>query len=333
MTDQLTADEVIAQARERGYEITKTQLARWHREGLIPAPARQFPGQGKGSKSIYPEYASDSAVEIVHLLRSTRSFETIGWRLWTYGHEVDERHWKPRMLRIGVSLDEAVAWLKTELDRDRPDTDEENQRYRNLDLTNAPVVLRHVRKAVGDEQFEEAFFRLAEIVTGNYVGVYVADLEGSDVARSEKLIDRVLGLGRARTDKTNDDLKWLQNSIDPELIELSRALASHSFETQVEAGLEEGWRLQRELLLHTRAIVTAFVIMLERAFGDKHKFGFWRASEALKQSEPDLEAILLMCASVFFSLPGKTELTKKFIEECYQFAGKNQPEKLPSTLT
>lgn len=327
MTELLSADEIIAQAKAAGYEISKSQLARWHREGLLPQPTRQFAGRGEGSQSLYPEDAHYNAIEIAQLLKSIRSFETIGWRLWTYGLEVDERHWKPRMKRIGKDLDHLVAGLKTELDRDRPETDVEDQRYRNLGLKSSPALVRHIRKAVGDENFEEVFFRLAEIITGSYVGAYDADLDGYDAIRSEKLVDRIMGFTRARTDKTDDGIKWLTSSIDPVLIELSRAFEGHGFEAQVDNGLDGAWESERETIFHLRTIANAMVIMMEEEFGDKHKFGLWRASVALDHGEPDNDAAFLLIGSVFLNLPGKAESTWKFIKDCYEFAGKTISKK------
>src|SRR5438445_768462 len=49
------ADDLIALAKASGFHVTKTQLARWHRAGLLPRPVRrQGLGRGKGTISIYP---------------------------------------------------------------------------------------------------------------------------------------------------------------------------------------------------------------------------------------------------------------------------------------
>ena len=50
-----TQEELLGLAAKRGYRVGDAQFGRWHREGLLPVPDRQWLGKAHGSeKYIYP---------------------------------------------------------------------------------------------------------------------------------------------------------------------------------------------------------------------------------------------------------------------------------------
>ena len=73
-------DELIDHAESYGFQVSKAQIARWHRHGLLPKGTREFPG--RGSRSVYPEIAMTYVVEIAALLKHNRNLDWVGWKLW-----------------------------------------------------------------------------------------------------------------------------------------------------------------------------------------------------------------------------------------------------------
>lgn len=68
----MTPDELIRRLKALGIPSSRTTLARWVRQGLIPAPARRSLGRGRGSESIYPPSALGEAAASALLLGSMR---------------------------------------------------------------------------------------------------------------------------------------------------------------------------------------------------------------------------------------------------------------------
>jgi hypothetical protein len=84
-----TVAQIVGAAAARGFELSATQIARWHRYGLLPRPIRKFLGKGVGSKSFYPPGTHRQAVEICIKLKRTRDLADVAWQLWWQGYEVN----------------------------------------------------------------------------------------------------------------------------------------------------------------------------------------------------------------------------------------------------
>jgi hypothetical protein len=85
MADGHTQQELVRLVAKRGYRVSDVQFARWHREGLLPAPDRQWLGKKHGSgKFIYPAEAADRLLRICELRQEkrTRRHDLLAWYLW-----------------------------------------------------------------------------------------------------------------------------------------------------------------------------------------------------------------------------------------------------------
>src|SRR3954451_24894047 len=122
---EISADELLDRLQAAGRRVTRDQLRRWHREGLIPRPSQKGLGRAQGSESFYPASVYAQASRVSALLGKGLAFERIGWSLWWEGFEVDERHWRPvlekaaRRLRQGRRVIRALLRLD---ERRRADT-------------------------------------------------------------------------------------------------------------------------------------------------------------------------------------------------------------------
>ena len=114
-----TADEVIKAASAAGFEVSPSQLARWHRAGLVPRPRQQALGRGQGTASIYPSGTSLQVVAVCRLLEKHRSLDRAGFQLWWDGYDVPDSLIRGAVERAAREFDEALGSLAGGLDRHR----------------------------------------------------------------------------------------------------------------------------------------------------------------------------------------------------------------------
>jgi hypothetical protein len=82
-------DQVIGYAAEFGYDVSASQLARWHRAGLLPRPRQRPLGRGKGTETIYPPGASAQVVALCQIKDEERRLDQVAFRLWWDGFAID----------------------------------------------------------------------------------------------------------------------------------------------------------------------------------------------------------------------------------------------------
>lgn len=83
------ARDLLAAAQAAGFPLTDTQLARWHRAGLLPRPQQVSLGRGRGTVTSYPEGTTAQLLALCQIRQSDRSLARIGFRLWWDGHDVE----------------------------------------------------------------------------------------------------------------------------------------------------------------------------------------------------------------------------------------------------
>ncbi len=106
---EISREQVIAYAAERGILISAAQLARWHRAGLLPRPRRLHLGRGKGTQSVYPVVAAPQALGLALSSRRHRGLDAMAWYTWLQGFPLTERIRASllEMLNDGIALLEA----------------------------------------------------------------------------------------------------------------------------------------------------------------------------------------------------------------------------------
>ena len=84
--DGETANEVLAYASARGWSLSRAQLERRHRAGLIPAPRQVARGRGAGTLSVYP--AGTGALLAEGLEFGHLPLRRVAFELWLRGRPV-----------------------------------------------------------------------------------------------------------------------------------------------------------------------------------------------------------------------------------------------------
>ena len=231
-----TTDEVIAFAAARGFEVTRRQLAEWHRAGLLPKPDPAYGGR-PGSTSIYPHGTGERVVAICELKKTSRSNADLGWGLWWTGFAMPEQFVRKPLEAAALEWKESTSQIQRLLGVERSEADDGSSDGAEpiptdelLDLLDRMMTARELRKVmtqarkrVGRERFPTVVLVLARVLTGNFTGYHV-DPVTRDKEEERALVEKALGLERARTDQLADAPPWLAGDTEDAFIELSRQL-------------------------------------------------------------------------------------------------------------
>jgi hypothetical protein len=107
--------DVDACLRETG--VTRNQVNRWRREGLLPL-VEQKPAAYRGSEVLYPLGTCVQIRAAAELFAIKNRVDFVGWELWWRGFYVDQRHWRPQLIDTAQWGDRAVNILKMLKSRD-----------------------------------------------------------------------------------------------------------------------------------------------------------------------------------------------------------------------
>ncbi len=111
----LATEELIARA---GGGVTRSQVERWLKAGLLPRPRRRGLGRGQGTVSLYPPGAVPLLRRLLALQEETRDIGEWRWQLWLDGYPIDAERLRRQLL---VALDRVGAEAQTVLADVQPD--------------------------------------------------------------------------------------------------------------------------------------------------------------------------------------------------------------------
>ena len=139
--------------------VTPDQVVRWRREGLLLA-VKQRPTQYRGSEVLFPVGTCAQISAASSLFKKKNRVEDVGLNLWRQGFPVDERHWRPKLVRAGAMIDRVlnmVHWLDRRFQKgDRDDTVQDR-------AAKTPILVRAILSRINRRlDFDEAatFMRL-----------------------------------------------------------------------------------------------------------------------------------------------------------------------------
>lgn len=288
MADLISSSEIIERAQALGYKISKKQLADWHRAELLPQPARQFPG--RGSVSYYPVAAADLAIEIAELSKHGRSLDWYGWKLWTFGFDVPDRYWRAA-LQQAFERHRASAEALLELIEADDDNKLEEVVTTLFQAKDVPSAFKQIRKTVGQKSFGLFLVMVSSLVQGDFIGLSNDDSsENAERREAANILDRGMGLVRARTDFTEGNEPWLAGDFSDILRELAPALIgirdSNFFERLEPHDIIDA----RKELFYLRNIILEIHARNVRAFGDRNAFGLQLLTMMLSRKNLQWEA-------------------------------------------
>jgi hypothetical protein len=292
------ASLLLAQAKAAGFEVSCSQLARWHRQGLLARPQQRALGRGKGTESLYPAGTSNQLLALCKILRQTRLLDQAGWCLWWEGFSVDKKHWMPAIEKAGQRWDAAVSEMSEAVDGDDADYLLKDSLIDDLDKLSETRtenrVIRRARKRVGKAQFSRLLRILLETAVGQFRSWdEIADTDDGENDTDAKIAERGMGISRARKDRLGNAGPWLSGDIAAHLVTLSSLFARNRLADVYKAASDEQLLQARDELRQLIRMFAGLGPLLEGIFG-RHAFGFGTLSELDQSSSARLQAGLIL---------------------------------------
>lgn len=200
-----TADELITRMQEHEFTVTKPELARWHRAGLLPRPERHSLGRGRGTVSVYPPGTVDQLHALCLFHRSEKRLPYVAWHLWWVGYDVPIHYARQLLEQAAAAWHRAIGELQYLQEHPEMMT-EQIERTRIMRFPFKP--LTQARKRVGRKDFPTFIGVLVRIASGAFEG-YVIDPQTGTDAHERALVEKAFGLRRARTERLAGAKPWL----------------------------------------------------------------------------------------------------------------------------
>lgn len=187
-----SAGDVLAAARNGGFEITDWQLGRWHRADLLPEPIQEHVLGSAGSKTIYPKGTTNQLLAICQIIQVfPHSLQRCGETLWWRGFPVGKQYWRNVLEERAVWYDEYLSkgFLKS--------TDGRDERLESLRTSRtSDKTFRQIRNRLRSRYFATFIELLAQVLRGDFDKWtnYISD----DSSADKLALDKAMGLGRAR---------------------------------------------------------------------------------------------------------------------------------------
>jgi hypothetical protein len=197
-----SVEELIRRADVAGEEVTKEQLPRWHRAGLLPRPRQESRGR-KGSEVFYPAGTGDQLMALLALKRHyPKSLAKVGWGLWWLGFPVPDRLAREFIVALIKRNRKLIDELVT------PEGDLTEQAELALDqAADARIgsgAIRRARRRVGTDEFDGFMQSLLLVGSGHTEMIKLEDLE---------VLEHGMAMDRARTDiLPSTGQPWLERS-------------------------------------------------------------------------------------------------------------------------
>jgi hypothetical protein len=288
-----TADELITRMQSLGHTVTRTELARWHRAGLLPPPKRHSLGRGRGMVSVYPVGTADQLQALCEFHRLEKRLPYVAWRLWWAGYDVS-------MISIWLFLEQANAEWGRGIEKLKELQKHPEMLTAILDRRISKRTLAQARKRVGKKNFPTFVSVLFRIGTGKFEG-YAVDTETGTDSRERAIVETGLGLRRARTERIGGAKPWLAGVDISEAFKLcSSLLREHP------PGKDLG-TMQDVDLLHVRDEVRKFLTFLESVSATldnllgRGALGFSVFADLIREMEPKDQAMALLFWMMFRS--------------------------------
>jgi hypothetical protein len=216
----LNNQQLLILAHDQGYQLSATQLARWHRAGLLPRPKQQARGRGRGTTSLYPLVAGSQLLLLCAFRRQERRLGYLAWLLWWAGYLVDmsliRKLLQERAVHLSARMNELV--LLDQLAGQDDDLIEYLEYCAETSLDYHP--LRRVRKRVGRQHFPTLLRLLIQIAAGSFTG-YDGASDRQEIQHDLRILARGLFLNDTYLEDQATIDRYMENAGLPLLLWLN----------------------------------------------------------------------------------------------------------------
>lgn len=290
--ESLEAQALLDAARAAGVELTRGQLEHWTREGLLPKPIVRSLGRGRGKRSEYPASALEQLCAAAEGVARRRSFEDVKFELWFEGWPIEERFVRRFLEAVAADLDETVMKIRELADGAPAEGFAELSAMAEAVATETvpPGPLRRARKRVGPSALSSVMRVVLEMGSGSFEGTYEDLATGEDEGL---LVERAMGLERARSDSLEDIGPWLTGDPEETLHEVSGVMTV-PIGDQLAASDWEEMLQAREEMSRIMAVMVGVGSLMEEAHGPD-AFGFPEMARTIEEAATkDVARIFLM---------------------------------------
>jgi len=302
------SDHLLQLADEHGFSITPTQLARWHRAGLLPAPIQHHPEGIRGSQTIYPVGTGQQLLALceARFSQGERRLLYLAWHLWWLGYPILMDQVRKfmglsvkRAERIFAQLADPATGELSELAWNALDKAEDAR------LDNHP--LRRIRKRTGRQNFVTFLRVLLEISIGQFDG-----FQSRYDATDRLIVEKGFDIRRAYKDHLPGAEPWLTpDGFIQSLQSFSQRLAGFDYNQLLENAEDNDLLRARDIGFSICAVMQAVGQNLEQQRG-RGAFGMTEFAKVLPSLGPEGQAWFI----VFFLgwLPIATEIERANME-------------------
>jgi hypothetical protein len=266
--NELTAADLLRTAAAEGLAVTIDQLHRWCREGVMPRPRQRSLGRGRGTVAVYPPSAEQQLLALRRLLILDRNLRRVGLALWWQGYPVEHA-----LMR--QALEHALEqWEQVVTELTAPPGQLSDKAWTLIEgadqLRFGSKWLRQVRRRIGAKNFSIILHLLLRIITGQPLDLHSESDDHLIVrwAPAEwQLIERGLGLARARTDALPPATGWLTGPIVESLHTVAERLRMPAMRVALLAASDRDLEAARSEILTTLQVIAAAKTIAEAVLG------------------------------------------------------------------
>ena len=284
------ADELVAAAKAHGFNVSRPQMARWHRADLLPRPATPSRGRGLGRQSIYPPGTTEQLLTLCRIHERERRLGHVAWELWWQGYDTPIRHVRAMLARHAAEWERIVESLRTL----GGGLSKAACTFINAaDVARLPSGgVRKARKRLGTATFPTFVRLLLEAVTGSFEA-FAPLVRCDDPDDERKVVEGGLRVARARSEGLAGGEPWLRGELEDALQDLSRMLRDFSPHRELDQAADEELARARDDLRILLGCIVSLPQVLEQVLG-RDALGLGGFAAAIRHMHPMTRALLLL---------------------------------------
>jgi hypothetical protein len=286
-----TAEALITNMQTHGFTVTRPELARWHRAGLLPRPERRSLGRGRGMVSVYPPETADQLLTLCMFHRSEKRLHSVAWRLWWADYDVPMHY-------AWLFLKQAAAVWRQGIENFQ-ELQEHPELLTDLFDRRLSKTLARARKRVGRKNFPTFVGSLIRVATGTFEG-YAIDPETGTDSRERTVVETGFGLRRARTERIGGAKPWLTGDISEAFKICSSRLRDHPPGKDLETAQDADLMRARDEVRSFLTFMESFSATLDYLLG-RGALGLSVFANLIREMGPQDQAMMLLFWMMFRS--------------------------------
>ncbi len=260
----VTRQELLDLARANGHVVSAPQLARWHREGLLPQPELRRLGKARGTQTVYPPGTGDQLLALCAIRAKKWRLRPTAWYLWWAGYEVS-------LERIREFINSVTAeWDRQAQDLLDPETGLLSEDARRIaerateERLTQP--LSGARRRVGKERFGIFLSLLLEALTGSFQG-FLSEPTEDPMEDERRIAERGITTDPSRAESLVASDLWPEIDAESFFSSLGWLVSKDSLEQQLASLTDEQLLVARDEARSWFALIAGYGQLFDDLLG------------------------------------------------------------------